>query len=626
MDGFTASQQRQSPATAPAPHPTLHEPKRCRAFKSHPAPKPAIIPAFVQAHQESSPMSDTKHSSSPAPATASDGDAPLNFIHQIIVQDLAQGKNGGRVQTRFPPEPNGYLHIGHAKSICLNFGTAQKFGGLCNLRFDDTNPEKENLEFVESIKASIKWLGFDWDERLYYASGYFDQLYDFAVDLIKQGKAYVCSLTPEQAREYRGTLTEPGRNSPDRDRSIEENLDLFTRMKNGEFADGAYTLRAKIDMAAGNINMRDPVIYRIKHQHHHQTGDKWCIYPMYDYTHCISDALENITHSLCTLEFEDHRPLYDWVLDQLNVPCHPQQIEFARLNINYTVMSKRKLRQLVEEGLVQGWDDPRMPTLDGMRRRGYTPASIRNFVEMAGITKSNSTVDVGMLEFCLREDLDRRAPRAMCVLRPLKVVLTNYPADKADEIVLPRHPKDDSMGTRTVPFARELYIDRSDFEEVPPPGFKRLVAGCEVRLRGAYVIKCEEIVKDAEGNITELRCTADLATLGANPEGRKVKGVIHWVPAAASVPVEVRLYDRLFSHESPDAAEGDYRDHINPQSLQVLQGARAEPSLLQAQPEERFQFEREGYFVADRQDSKPGAPVFNLTIGLRDSWAKQKQG
>jgi glutaminyl-tRNA synthetase len=564
-------------------------------------------------------MSDSKLVSNPEAA------APLNFIHQIIVRDLEQGKNGGRVQTRFPPEPNGYLHIGHAKSICLNFGTAQKFGGLCNLRFDDTNPEKENLEFVESIKASIRWLGFDWEDRLYYASDYFDKLHDFAVDLIKLGKAYVCSLTPDQAREYRGTLTEPGRHSPDRDRAVEDNLALFARMKNGDFPDGAYTLRAKIDMASPNINMRDPVIYRIKHQHHHQTGDAWCIYPMYDYTHCISDALENITHSLCTLEFEDHRPLYDWVLDQLDIPCHPQQIEFARLNINYTVMSKRKLRQLVEEGLVVGWDDPRMPTLDGMRRRGYTPAAIRNFVEMAGISKANSTVDVGMLEHCLRDDLDRTAPRAMCVLRPLKVVLTNYPADKQDVLTMARHPKDESMGSRSIPFTRELYIDRTDFEEVPPPGFKRLIPGGEVRLRGAYVIKCEQVLKDAAGNITELHCACDMDTLGNNPEGRKVKGVIHWVPAKESLTVEVRLYERLFTHENPDAAEGDYRDKLNPASLQVLQGCRAEPSLATAQSEERFQFEREGYFCADRHDSKPGALVFNLTIGLRDTWSKQQK-
>ncbi|MDY6982381.1 MAG: glutamine--tRNA ligase/YqeY domain fusion protein [Pseudomonadota bacterium] len=560
-------------------------------------------------------MSDT------SPETASS--LPANFIHQIIEADRASGKHGGRVHTRFPPEPNGYLHIGHAKSICLNFGTALKYGGQCNLRFDDTNPEKENLEYVESIKASVKWLGFDWDDRLFYASDYFDQLYDYAVDLIKQGKAYVCSLTADQAREYRGTLTEPGRNSPDRDRSIDENLDLFTRMKNGEFADGAYTLRLKIDMASPNINMRDPVIYRIRRQHHHQTGDKWCIYPMYDYTHCISDALEKITHSLCTLEFEDHRPLYDWILDQLDVPAHPQQIEFARLNINYTVMSKRKLKQLVDEKLVSGWTDPRMPTLEGMRRRGYTPAAIRNLVEMAGISKANSVVDVGMLEFCLREDLDATAPRALCVLRPLKLVLTNYPEGKSEDITLARHPKKPEMGERTIPFAREVYIDRSDFEEVPPPGFKRLTKGGEVRLRGAYIVRCDEVVKDADGNIVELRGTCDMATLGANPTDRKVKGVIHWVPAEASIPVEVRLYDKLFSHEAPDAAEGDYRDHINPNSLQVLTGCRAEPALANTQPEERFQFEREGYFCADRFDSKPGALVFNLTIGLRDTWAKK---
>jgi glutaminyl-tRNA synthetase len=550
---------------------------------------------------------------------------PPNFIHQIIDTDNASGKHGGRVHTRFPPEPNGYLHIGHAKSICLNFSTAIKYGGLCNLRFDDTNPEKENLEYVESIKASIRWLGFDWDDRLFYASNYFDQLYGYAVDLIKQGKAYVCSLTPEQAREYRGTLTEPGRNSPDRDRAVEENLDLFTRMKNGEFPDGTYTLRAKIDMASPNINMRDPVIYRIRHAHHHQTGDAWCIYPMYDYTHCISDAIEGITHSLCTLEFEDHRPLYDWILDQLDVPCHPQQIEFARLNLNYTVMSKRKLKQLVDEELVNGWNDPRMPTLEGMRRRGYTPAAIRNLIEIAGISRSNSVVDVGMLEHCLREDLDRTSPRAMCVLRPLKVVLTNYPTDKTDALSMPRHPKDESMGERAMTFTRELYIDRSDFEEVPPPKFKRLVPGGEVRLRGAYVIRCDEIIKDAAGNIMALHCSCDMDTLNRNPEGRKVKGVIHWVSASDSIPCEVRLYDRLFNHESPDSAEGDYRDNLNPDSLTILTGCRAEPSLASAHPEDRFQFEREGYFCADRFDSKSNALVFNLTIGLRDTWGKIQQ-
>ncbi len=547
---------------------------------------------------------------------------PVNFIHQIINDDLASGKNTGRVHTRFPPEPNGYLHIGHAKSICLNFGTAQKYGGKCNLRFDDTNPEKENLEYVESIKASVKWLGFDWQDRLFYASDYFDKLYECAVSLITQSKAYVCSLTPDQAREYRGTLTEPGRPSPDRDRSITDNLDLFTRMKNGEFADGKYTLRAKIDMASPNINLRDPVIYRIRHQHHHQTGDKWCIYPMYDYTHCISDALENITHSLCTLEFEDHRPLYDWTLDQLDLSSHPQQIEFARLNINYTVMSKRKLKQLVDEKLVNGWTDPRMPTLEGLRSRGYSPEAIRNFCEMVGVTKSNSLVEVGQLEFCLREHLDAAAPRAMAVLRPLKVTLTNFPVEQVDVLKLSRHPKNETMGEREIPFTRELYIDRNDFEEVPPAGFKRLIPGGEVRLRGAYIIKCDEVVKDAAGNITELLCTCDMNTLGKNAEGRKVKGVIHWVPAQQAIPVEVRMYDRLFDHPAPDAAEGDYRDNMNKNSLVLLKGALVEPSLAGTQAEQRFQFEREGYFVADRFDSKPGALVFNLTIGLKDTWAK----
>jgi len=549
---------------------------------------------------------------------------PSNFIHQIIRKDLADNKNQGRVHTRFPPEPNGYLHIGHAKSICLNFGTAKEFGGLCNLRFDDTNPEKEDMEYVDSIRDSIRWLGFDWEEREYYASNYFDALYDFAVELIRQGKAYVCGLSQHEAREFRGTLTEPGKNSPDRDRSIEENLDMFARMRAGDFDDGAYTLRAKIDMASPNMNMRDPVIYRIRRQHHHQTGDKWCIYPMYDYTHCLSDALEMITHSLCTLEFEDHRPLYDWVLDQLDVPCHPQQIEFARLNINYTVMSKRKLKQLVDEKLVSGWDDPRMPTLDGMRRRGYTPASIRHFCDMVGITKSNSVVDVGMLEHALRDDLDKTSPRAMCVLRPLKVIITDYPEDKRETMEMSCHPKDETMGSREIPFARELYIDRADFEEVPPPGFKRLVSGGEVRLRGSYIIKCDAVIKDADGMVTELHCSHDAATLGAKPEGRKVKGVIHWVPVDGAVDVEVRLYDRLFNHEDPDSADGDYRDFINPDSLQVLTGCKAEPSLANVPPESRFQFEREGYFCADWKDHNAASPVFNLTVGLRDSWGKQQ--
>jgi len=549
-------------------------------------------------------------------------ETPSNFIHQIIREDQENNKHGGKVHTRFPPEPNGYLHIGHAKSIYLNFTTAQAFDGLCNLRFDDTNPAKENLEFIDSIKSSIHWLGFDWQDREFYASSYFDRLYELAVKLIEEGKAYVCSLNPEQAREYRGTLTEPGKNSPDRDRSVADNMDLFARMKAGEFADGEYSLRAKIDMASPNINMRDPVLYRIRHQHHHQTGDKWCIYPMYDYTHCISDALEGITHSLCTLEFEDHRPLYDWVLDQLDLPAHPQQIEFARLNINYTVLSKRKLKQLVDENLVSGWNDPRMPTLEGMRRRGYSPASIRNFCESIGVTRTNSMVDVAMLEHALREDLDQTSPRAMAVLRPLKIVIEDYPEDKQESLKLSRHPKDESMGVRQISFRRELYIDRNDFEEIPPPGFKRLIAGGEVRLRGAYVIKCEEVIKDADGNITELRCSHDAATLGAKPEGRKVKGVIHWVPVKEAISAEVRLYDRLFLEENPDSAEGDYRDFINPDSLQVLQGCMLEPSLKDVQPESRFQFEREGYFVADREDHKADKPVFNLTVGLRDTWGK----
>ncbi len=548
---------------------------------------------------------------------------PSNFIHQIIREDLKNNKNDGRVHTRFPPEPNGYLHIGHAKSICLNFSTANEFKGLCNLRFDDTNPEKEDMEYVDSIRESIRWLGFDWEDRQYYASDYFDKLYEFAGELIKQGKAYVCSLNQDQAREYRGTLTEPGKNSPDRDRSVDENLDLFTRMKDGEFDDGDYTLRAKIDMASPNMNMRDPVIYRIRRAEHHQTGNKWCIYPMYDYTHCISDALEDITHSLCTLEFEDHRPLYDWVLDQLESLPHPRQIEFARLNINYTVMSKRKLKQLVDEGLVDGWDDPRMPTLDGMRRRGYTPVSIRNFCEMVGVTKANSVVDVGMLEHSLRDDLDKTSPRAMCVLNPLKVVIENYPEDKIDVLTLPKHPKHESMGNREIPFRREVWIDRADFEEVPPPGFKRLITGGEVRLRGSYVIKCEEVIKDNSGEIMELRATYDAATLGARPEGRKVKGVIHWVSVQDALDVEVRLYDRLFNCENPDAAEGDYRDYINPDSLVVKTGCKAEPTMADAAPEERFQFEREGYFCVDRKNSTPDKPVFNLTVTLRDTWAKK---
>lgn len=569
---------------------------------------------------------------------ATESPAPSNFIRHIIEQDLQSGKHNGRVQTRFPPEPNGFLHIGHAKSICLNFGTAENNNGRCNLRFDDTNPEKESQEFINSIKADIEWLGFHWSGEIRYASSYFDALYEFALQLIRSGKAYVCSLSPEQAREYRGTLTSPGTDSPYRNRSVDENLDLFMRMRAGEFADGEHSLRAKIDMASPNINMRDPVIYRIRHVEHHQTGNKWPIYPMYDYAHCISDAMECITHSLCTLEFEDHRPLYDWILQNLDkASLHaasdsrdgadayvlPRQIEFARLNINYTVMSKRKLKELVTNGYVHGWDDPRMPTLSGLRRRGYTPASIRNFCERVGISRSEGVVDVGMLEHSIREDLDSRAPRAMCVLRPLKVTLVNYPQEGVEVLDLACHPKDESMGRRQLPFGRELYIDASDFEEVPPPQYKRLSLGTEVRLRGAYVIRCDEVIKDAAGVPVELLCSYDAATLGVNPQGRKVQGVIHWVPAAQAIDVEVRIYDRLFNRENPDDKSiGDYKECLNPESLVVLTGCKAEPSLANAAPEASFQFEREGYFCADRFDSAPGKMVFNRTVTLKDSWAK----
>jgi glutaminyl-tRNA synthetase len=547
---------------------------------------------------------------------------PANFLRQIVQADLDAGKHT-KIVTRFPPEPNGYLHIGHAKSICLNFGLAQEFGGECNLRFDDTNPAKEDQEYIDAIKNDVEWLGFKWAGEERYASNYFDQLYDWAIHLIKTGNAYVDDLTPEQAREYRGTLTEPGKNSPFRDRSVEENLDLFTRMKAGEFKDGERALRAKIDMASPNMNLRDPILYRIRHAHHHQTGDKWCIYPSYDFTHGQSDAIEGITHSICTLEFEDHRPLYEWFLANLPVPAQPRQYEFARLNLNYTVTSKRKLKQLVDERHVSGWDDPRMSTLSGYRRRGYTPASIRNFCEMVGVARSNGVVDIAMLEFSIREDLDRNAPRAMCVLRPLKVVITNYPEGKVEQLELPRHPKED-MGVRTLPFTRELYIDRDDFMIDPPKGYKRLEPNGEVRLRGSYVVRADEIIKDEAGHIIELRCSYDPETLGKNPEGRKVKGVIHWVPAEGSVECEVRLYDRLFRSPQPEKAEEGqtFLDNINPESLQVLTGCRAEPSLAQSQPEDRFQFEREGYFCVDLKDSKPGAPVFNRTVTLRDSWGQ----
>ena len=550
---------------------------------------------------------------------------PSNFIRNIIEEDNRTGKWGGRVETRFPPEPNGYLHIGHAKSICLNFGLARDYNGICHLRFDDTNPEKEEQEYVDSILDAVRWLGFDWDEHLHYASDYFDRLYEYAEYLIMQGKAYVDSLPAEQIRALRGTLIEAGENSPYRDRTVTENLDLFRRMKAGAFPDGEHVLRARIDMSSPNINLRDPVIYRIRHVHHHRTGDKWCIYPMYDYTHCISDALENITHSLCTLEFEDHRPLYDWVLDQLAdvVPCHPQQIEFARLNLTYSVMSKRKLIELVETGSVDGWDDPRMNTLAGVRRRGYTPESIRLFAERIGISKADSWIDMSILEDCLREDLNERAPRRLAVLEPLKVIIDNYPETAEEDCLAPNHPQKPEWGARSLPLSRILYIDRSDFMEIPPKGYFRLSPGKEVRLRYAYIIKCVDMVKDANGEVIEIHCTYDpdskSGTAGA--DRRKVKGNIHWLSARHAQQAEIRLYDRLFAHPHPDAGGQDYKTVLNPDSKNVI-AARVEPSLIQALPEERFQFERHGYFVADRMDMKSGKAVFNRSVTLRDSWGK----
>ncbi|MCF7981352.1 MAG: glutamine--tRNA ligase/YqeY domain fusion protein [Pseudomonadales bacterium] len=544
-----------------------------------------------------------------------------NFIRNIIDEDLRQGKHNGKVVTRFPPEPNGFLHIGHAKSICLNFGIAKDYaGGRCNLRFDDTNPEKESTEYVEAIKNDVHWLGFEWDGEVRFSSSYFEQLFDFAVELIEKGKAYVCSLTNEQMREYRGSLIKPGIDSPYRQRSIDENLDLFKRMRAGEFDDGAHVLRAKIDMSSPNLNMRDPILYRIRRVTHHRTGDKWCIYPMYDFTHCISDALEGITHSLCTLEFEDHRPLYDWVLDNISTPCHPQQIEFARLNLSHTITSKRKLKRLIDEGFVDGWDDPRLATISGLRRRGYTPVAIRKFCDNIGVTRSDGIVDTAMLVHSIREDLEINAPRAMCVLRPIKVVITNYPEAKEEKLTTQVHPDNPAMGQRILPFSREIYIDQDDFMEDPPAKFFRLAPGREVRLRNAYVIRCDEVVKDEQGKITELRCSYDDKTLGANPEGRKVKGVIHWVSVKHALPCEVRLYDQLFTEESPDS--DDFLAHLNPQSVEILRNCQIEPSLSGAEPEQRFQFERLGYFCTDQYDSKPDKLVFNRTVGLRDSWAK----
>jgi glutaminyl-tRNA synthetase len=557
--------------------------------------------------------------------SGSDKPDSRNFIEQIIDADRAANKNGGRVHTRFPPEPNGYLHIGHAKSICLNSGLAKEFGGKFNLRFDDTNPTKEEQEYVDSIIDDVRWLGGDWEDRLFYASDYFQQLRDWAIQLIKDGKAYACDLTGEEVREYRGTLTEPGKNSPYRDRTVDENLDLFARMEKGEFPDGARTLRAKVDMASPNVNMRDPVMYRIKHASHHRSGDRWCIYPSYDYTHGQSDSIEGITHSICTLEFENHRPLYDWFCDALKIH-HPQQIEFARLNLTYTVMSKRKLLELVQGKHVSGWDDPRMLTIRGLRRRGYTPEAMRAFCERIGVAKFNSTIEMAWLEEAIRTDLNDRAPRAMAVLRPLKVVLENYPEDKIEELDAANHPQIAALGTRVVPFSRELYVEADDFMENAPNKFFRLKPGGEVRLRYAYFITCTDVIKDAAGNVVELRCKYDPTTRGGNaPDGRKVKGTIHWVSAKHAYSATVRLYDHLFKTEYPDDAPagGTWLDNVNPHSLEVVADAKLEPSLAQAEPGAHFQFERLGYFFTDPVDSKPGAPVFNRTVTLRDTWAKE---
>lgn len=550
-----------------------------------------------------------------------------NFIRTIIEQDNQTGKHDGRVATRFPPEPNGYLHIGHAKSICLNFGLAADYHGTCNLRFDDTNPLKEDVEYVDSIKEDVRWLGYDWADHLYFSSDYFDKLFDYAVELIKLGKAYVCSLNEAQMREYRGTLTQPGENSPYRNRSIEENLDLFHRMKAGEFEDGTHVLRAKIDMASGNLNLRDPVLYRVRRAAHHRTGDTWCIYPMYDYTHCLSDSLEGITHSICTLEFEDHRPLYDWVLDTLQVACHPRQIEFARLNLSYTILSKRKLIQLVEIGAVDGWDDPRMPTISGLRRRGYTPEAIRNFCDRIGIAKRDSMVDMALLEHSIREDLNNRAPRVLAVLRPLRIVITNYPEDTTEEMEGKYHPEDESMGSRKLPFSRVLYIERDDFMMDPPKKYFRLAPGREVRLRYAYYVTCVNVVTDeTTGEVIEVQCTYDPKTRGGwSEDGRKVKGTLHWVSAAHAVKARVRLYDRLFSVENP-GNENEVKEHgaaINPDSMTVLSDCMLEASLSGCAPGDRYQFERLGYFCLDDKDSSPGKPVFNRIVTLRDSWAKK---
>ena len=564
--------------------------------------------------------SDIKSETAPATAPA----APSNFVREIILDDLKTNKYGGRVHTRFPPEPNGYLHIGHAKSINLNFGLAAEFGGKCNLRFDDTNPSKEETEYVDSIIEDVRWLGGDWDDRLFYASDYFDQLYEWAVQLIKAGKAYVCDLSAEEVRRQRGTLTEPGQESPYRNRANEENLDLFARMKAGEFPDGARTLRAKIDMASPNLNLRDPVMYRILHAAHHRTGDKWCIYPMYDFAHGESDSIERITHSICTLEFEDHRPLYDWYVEQLGI-YHPQQIEFDRLNLTYTLLSKRKLLALVQKKYVNGWDDPRMPTVSGLRRRGYTPEAIRNFCRRVGVSKTNGTTELGLLEYFLREDLNKRAARVMAVLRPLRVIIDNYPEGQVEQMEAVNNPEDPSMGTRLVSFSRELYIEQDDFREDPPKQYFRLSPGREVRLRYGYLITCASVVKDPQtGEVVEVHCTYDPATRGGNtPDGRKVKSTIHWLSAAHAIEGEVRLYDNLFTKEDPNevADGGDFTDNLNPNSLEVVANAKVEPGLKGAAPGSRYQFERLGYFCVDL-DSSPAKPVFNRTVMLRDTWAK----
>ncbi len=565
----------------------------------------------------------------------------LNFIREIIEDDLETNKWDGRVHTRFPPEPNGYLHIGHAKSICLNFGLAAQYGGKCNLRFDDTNPVKEEEEYVESIKKDVRWLGFDWEDRLLFGSDYFEQMYEYAVQLIRTGKAYVCGLTPDQTKDYRGTLTRPGKKSPYRNRSIEENLDLFTRMRAGEFPDGSKTLRAKIDMAHANMNMRDPVMYRILHARHHRTGDKWCVYPMYDWAHGLEDSIEGITHSICTLEFEDHRPLYDWFIDAINEGrgpgsqwgekiVHSQQIEFARLDLTYTIMSKRKLLELVREGRVRGWNDPRMPTVSGMRRRGYTPESIRKFCDRIGVAKFNSVIDIALLEHCVREDLNKRAPRVMGVLKPLRVVIDNYREDQVEELDAVNNPEDPSAGTRKVPFSRVLYIEKDDFREDPPKKFFRLAPGREVRLRYAYFVTCVDVVKDVQtGEVVELHCTYDPASRGGDsPDGRKVKATLHWVSAAHAVPAEVRLYDHLFTKPDPEDVDeegADYKSNLNPNSLVTLADCQVEPSLAGATPGSRYQFERQGYFCVD-PDSSGGGLVFNRTVPLRDSWARIEKG